>query len=51
MADVADPCAQIANSQFALIPDMLACVRSFPFNETLRQNVISVVSRYVLHNL
>ena len=40
-----DPCAQIAGSAFVSVPDALACQRFFPFNETLRQNVMSVVSR------
>ncbi|KAI0037089.1 hypothetical protein K488DRAFT_39889 [Vararia minispora EC-137] len=39
------PCSQISGSIFSPIPDLLACLKSFPFNETLRQNVLSVVSR------
>lgn len=40
-----DPCANIAAQAFVDPADALACVRSFPFNETLRQNVLTVVSR------
>jgi hypothetical protein len=40
-----DPCAVIAGELFAIPADALACLRSFPFNETLRQNVLSIVSR------
>ena len=40
-----DPCAKISNLTFVDPGDALACLRSFPFNETLRQNVLSVVSR------
>ncbi|TFK84989.1 hypothetical protein K466DRAFT_204796 [Polyporus arcularius HHB13444] len=41
----ADPCAKIAGKQFVPPADALACLKSFPFNETLRQNVLTVVSR------
>lgn len=40
-----DPCAKIANQTFSVPADALACLKSFPFNETLRQNVLTVVSR------
>lgn len=40
-----DPCAAIAGQEFVSVADALACQKSFPFNETLRQNVLSVVSR------
>ncbi|KAI0251842.1 hypothetical protein BJV78DRAFT_1125641 [Lactifluus subvellereus] len=40
-----DPCAAIAGALFATPAGALACLRSFPFNETLRQNVLSTVSR------
>ncbi|KAH8990803.1 hypothetical protein EDB92DRAFT_1946330 [Lactarius akahatsu] len=40
-----DPCAKVAGLQFADPVDAIACQKSFPFNETLRQNVLSVVSR------
>jgi hypothetical protein len=40
-----DPCAKIAGLNFVDPADAIACQKSFPFNETLRQNVISVVSR------
>jgi hypothetical protein len=38
-----DPCAAIAEETFSKPADALACLRSFPFNETLRQNVLSTV--------
>ncbi|KAI0634239.1 hypothetical protein C8Q77DRAFT_1110664 [Trametes polyzona] len=41
----ADPCTKIAGKTFAPPADALACMKSFPFNETLRQNVLNVVSR------
>ncbi|KAI0372476.1 hypothetical protein BV20DRAFT_1050796 [Pilatotrama ljubarskyi] len=41
----ADPCAKIAGKLFAPPADALACMKSFPFNETLRQNVLTVISR------
>ena len=40
-----DPCVKIAGLQFADPADAIACQKSFPFNETLRQNVLTVVSR------
>ncbi len=40
-----DPCVKVAGLQFADPADAIACQKSFPFNETLRQNVLSVVSR------
>ncbi|KAJ8083189.1 hypothetical protein PM082_009058 [Marasmius tenuissimus] len=40
-----DPCAKIAGKNFVPPSDALACERSFPFNETLRQNVLTTVSR------
>ena len=42
---VSDPCVKVAGLQFADPADAIACQRSFPFNETLRQNVLTVVSR------
>lgn len=41
---VADPCAKITGLSFVSTADAIACQKSFPFNETLRQNVISVIS-------
>ncbi|KAI0356925.1 hypothetical protein OH77DRAFT_182654 [Trametes cingulata] len=41
----ADPCAKIAGKTFVPPADALACMKSFPFNETLRQNVLTVISR------
>lgn len=40
-----DPCVKIAGHAFVDSADALACLKSFPFSETLRQNVLSVVSR------
>ncbi|EJD02041.1 uncharacterized protein FOMMEDRAFT_141224 [Fomitiporia mediterranea MF3/22] len=40
-----DPCAAIAGQTFVPPADALACLKTFPFNETLRQNVLQVVSR------
>jgi len=40
-----DPCAKVAGRDFVDPVDAIACQKSFPFNETLRQNVLSVVSR------
>ncbi|KAJ2923433.1 hypothetical protein H1R20_g13665, partial [Candolleomyces eurysporus] len=39
-----DPCAKIAGKSYALPRDVQACYKSFPFNETIRQNVLAVVS-------
>ncbi len=40
-----DPCVKVAGLPFVDPADAMACQKSFPFNETLRQNVVSVVSR------
>ncbi|KAF8497585.1 hypothetical protein F5888DRAFT_1794404 [Russula emetica] len=40
-----DACAAIAGETFSKPADALACLRSFSFNETLRQNILSTVSR------
>ncbi|KAF4603214.1 hypothetical protein EYR38_003625 [Pleurotus pulmonarius] len=40
----ADPCAKIAGKSFILPTDALACQKAFPFNETLRQNVLSNIA-------
>ena len=40
-----DPCTLVANQTFVKPATALACMKSFPFNETLRQNVLTVVSR------
>ena len=40
-----DPCAKIAGLQFIDPADAIACQKSFPFDEDLQQNVMSVVSR------
>ncbi|PSR81755.1 hypothetical protein PHLCEN_2v6264 [Hermanssonia centrifuga] len=40
----ADPCAAIANQAFSVPSKALACLKSFPFNETLRQNVIANIA-------
>ncbi len=44
-APQADKCAKIAGEEFVVPSAALACLKSFPFNETLRQNVLSVVDR------
>ncbi|KAI0790457.1 hypothetical protein C8Q75DRAFT_117560 [Abortiporus biennis] len=41
----ADPCAKFAGQTFVVPSDALACLKSFPFNETLRQNVLNNVAR------
>jgi hypothetical protein len=38
-------CTKIAGLQFVDPADAIVCQKSFTFNETLRQNVLSVVSR------
>ena len=43
--DASDPCAKIAGLPFIEPADAINCMKSFPFNETLRQNVLQVVSR------
>lgn len=40
-----DPCIRVAGKAFVDPADALACLKSFPFSEDLRQNVLSVVSR------
>lgn len=40
-----DPCQTIAGKTFVPPSDALACMKSFPFNETLRQNVLTNVAR------
>ncbi|EKM57181.1 uncharacterized protein PHACADRAFT_160711 [Phanerochaete carnosa HHB-10118-sp] len=42
---VSDPCAIFAGQTFVAPSQALACLKSFPFNETLRQNVLTVISR------
>ncbi|EJD39295.1 hypothetical protein AURDEDRAFT_153882 [Auricularia subglabra TFB-10046 SS5] len=37
----ADPCAIIAGKSLVPPEQVLACLRSFPFNETIRQNVLA----------
>ena len=44
-AQGADPCAAIAGQSFVVPAKALACLKSFPFNETLRQNVINNIAR------
>ncbi|KAF8579062.1 hypothetical protein K439DRAFT_1360350 [Ramaria rubella] len=41
---VGDPCAKVAGQDFSIPADALACLKAFPFNETIRQNVIATVS-------
>jgi hypothetical protein len=40
-----DPCIKIAGLSFVDPADAIACQKSFPFDEELRQNVMTVVSR------
>jgi hypothetical protein len=40
-----DLCAPIAGKTFVTPSAALACQKSFPFDESLRQNVLQVVSR------
>ena len=40
-----DPCSKIGGQTFVAPSDALACLKSFPFNETLRQNVLHNVAR------
>ena len=40
-----DPCITISGKEWVDPADVLTCYKSFSFNETLRQNVLSVVSR------
>lgn len=42
---LSDPCAIIAGALFSTPDDMLACLRSFPFNQTLQNNVMEIASR------
>ena len=44
-ASSTDPCAKIGGQAFVVPSDALACLKSFPFNETLRQNVLTNVAR------
>lgn len=39
-----DACASIASLAFAPPADVIACQKSFPFNETLRQNVLANIA-------
>lgn len=48
---VSDPCAEIAGLAYADPALVIACQKSFAFNETLRQNVMTVVSKCVLYLL
>lgn len=44
-AVTSDPCAEIAGQAFADPATTLACLRSFPANETLKENVLEVVGK------
>lgn len=41
----ADPCTKIAGKTFVVPADAMACQKAFPFNETLRQNVLTNIAR------
>jgi len=45
VANTDDPCSTIAGRAFVDPALVIDCHKSFPFNETLRQNILSVVSR------
>ncbi|KAH9927956.1 uncharacterized protein BXZ73DRAFT_78411 [Epithele typhae] len=40
-----DPCAKVAGKTFVPPADALACLKAFPLNETIRDNVLTVVDR------
>ncbi|KAG6860617.1 hypothetical protein C0995_009371 [Termitomyces sp. Mi166 len=40
-----DPCVKVAGKAFVPPADALACYKAFPFNETLRQNLLTNVAR------
>ena len=40
-----DPCAKVAGLTFVPPGDALACLKSFPFNQTLKDNVLTAVAR------
>lgn len=44
-ATAADACSAIAGKPFVPPAQALACYKSFPFNETLRQNVLDNMDR------
>lgn len=44
-SSAADPCTKVAGKTFVPPADALACYKAFPFNETLRQNVLTNVAR------
>ncbi|KAN0139277.1 hypothetical protein V8E53_002778 [Lactarius tabidus] len=45
VSPLSDPCTKVAGLRFADPADAIACQKFFPFNETLRQNVLTVISR------
>jgi hypothetical protein len=40
-----DPCVKVAGKYYVAPADALACMKSFPFNETLRQNLLTTAAR------
>ncbi|KAF8884228.1 hypothetical protein CPB84DRAFT_1686015 [Gymnopilus junonius] len=44
-AAASDPCAKIGGLEFVPPAEALACYKAFPFNETLRQNVLTNMAR------
>ncbi|KAG8769321.1 hypothetical protein FRC16_006741, partial [Serendipita sp. 398] len=40
-----DPCAAIANQTYVVPSKVIACLSSFAFNPTLRDNIVDVVSK------
>ncbi|EAU84152.2 hypothetical protein CC1G_08693 [Coprinopsis cinerea okayama7 len=45
IADDVEPCGKLAGRTHARPLDVLACYKSWPFNETIRQNVLTTLSR------
>ena len=44
-ADCSDPCAVIAGKPYVVPSQALACLESFPYNETIKVNVMSNAER------
>lgn len=44
-SSASDPCATVGGKTYAPPADVIACQKSFPFNETLRQNVLNNIAR------
>ncbi|KAH8833458.1 hypothetical protein DL96DRAFT_1771318 [Flagelloscypha sp. PMI_526] len=46
-AQASDPCAAVAGKQYVAPAAFRACLKSFPYNETLKQNVLTNVARII----